>query len=120
MRGAIFALLASAMGVGVFNLPFRISQIGIVGYSVFLLSSGLFSYLGMYLMSRAILQFKVDSFSSMSKLAYGYHFQKVAEFCVIFLPWSGTVSYQVLFPKFIIQLLYDNFGIPLYEGDEGR
>ena len=78
MRGAILALLACAMGVGVFNLPYRIDEIGIVGYSVFLLATGVFSFLGMYLMSRAILQFRVESFSEMSKLAYGYYFQKVA------------------------------------------
>lgn len=66
MRGSIFALLASAMGTGMFNLPYRIDQIGLIPYFVFVLAGGLFSYFGMYLISRLILKFKVESYSTMS------------------------------------------------------
>jgi len=65
MRGSIFALLASAMGTGMFNLPFRINEIGVIAFFLFVLVSGLFSYLGMYLISRLILKFKVKSYSEM-------------------------------------------------------
>jgi hypothetical protein len=51
MRGSIFALLASAMGTGMFNLPYRINEIGIVAYILFVIAAGIFSYLGMYLIS---------------------------------------------------------------------
>jgi len=57
MRGSIFALLASAMGTGMFNLPYRINQIGVLPYLLFILVSGLFSYIGMYLLSRLINKF---------------------------------------------------------------
>jgi len=63
MRGSIFALLASAMGTGMFNLPYRVSQIGLVPFVMYVLIGGFFSYLGMYLISRLILKFKVDSYS---------------------------------------------------------
>ena len=63
MRGSILALLACAMGVGIFNLPYRISQVGVISYVIFLLLTGLFSYLGMFCMSRVILKFKVNSYS---------------------------------------------------------
>ena len=56
----------------------------------------------------------------MSEKAYGKTFRKVAEFCLVIEPWGSTICYQVLFPKFIIQLLYDNFGVPLYDGDVQR
>lgn len=63
MRGSIFALLASAMGTGVFNLPYRIDQIGVFFYVLYLLIAGLFSYLGMYTLSRLIHRFKIESYS---------------------------------------------------------
>jgi amino acid permease len=120
MRGSIFALLASAMGTGMFNLPYRIDQIGVVAYLLFVIIGGLFSYLGMYLISRLILKFKVDSYSSMSERAYGNGFRKVAEFCLIIYPWGIIICYQVIFAKFILQLLADNFNLPFYEGKQGR
>jgi amino acid permease len=120
MRGSIFALLASAMGSGMFNLPYRIGEVGVVSYVVFLLAASAFSYMGMFLISRLILQFRVESYSAMSEQAYGRYFKRVAEFCVIIYPWGITVCYQVLFTKFVLQLLADNFGLPLYEGETGR
>lgn len=59
LRGSIFTLLASAMGTGVFNLPFRINEIGILAYALFLVVGGLYSYLGMYFISALIQKFKV-------------------------------------------------------------
>ena len=56
MRGSILAFLACAMGVGIFNLPYRISEVGIVNFVIYLLATGLFSYLGMHCMSRVILK----------------------------------------------------------------
>ena len=78
MRGSILALLACAMGVGIFNLPYRISQVGVISYLIFLFLTGLFSYFGMYCMSRVILEFKVGSYSEMSERALGKVFRKVA------------------------------------------
>ena len=63
MRGSIFALLASAMGTGMFNLPYRVNQIGVAFYLIFIRAGGLFSYYGMFLISRLILKFKVQSYS---------------------------------------------------------
>ncbi len=65
MRGSIFALLASAMGTGMFNLPYRINQIGLIPYMLFILVSGLFSHVGMYMLSRLINKFQVSSYSDM-------------------------------------------------------
>jgi amino acid permease len=65
MRGSIFALLASAMGSGMFNLPYRVDRIGIIPFFVYILAAGLFSYIGMYLISRIIIEFKVHSYSEM-------------------------------------------------------
>ncbi len=78
MRGSIFALLASAMGTGVFNLPFRLGQIGLFSYVLFILAAGFFSYIGMYLLSRLIHRFKVESYSDMCERAYGKGFKKLA------------------------------------------
>ena len=78
MRGSIFALLASAMGTGMFNLPYRVSQIGLVPFMAYVFIGGFFSYIGMYLISRLILKFKVNSYSQMSEKTYGSKFRKLA------------------------------------------
>lgn len=118
MRGSIFALLASAMGTGMFNLPYRINVTGVIPFVLFVISGGLFSYLGMFLISQLIRKFKVESYSEMSEKAYGKGFRKVAEFCLIIYPWGITVCFQVIFAKFIMQLLADNFGLDFYEDRE--
>lgn len=78
MRGSIFALLASSMGTGIFNLPYRVEQIGVFFYVLYLLASALFAYLGMYTLSRLIHRFKIESYSEMCEQAYGNWFRKVA------------------------------------------
>ena len=108
------------MGVGIFNLPFRISQIGIINFVVYLIATGVFSFFGMWLMSRVIMKYDVESYSTMSEKAYGKYFRKVAEFCLIVFPWGNTICYEVLFTQFLMQLLADTFGMPLYDGDVGR
>lgn len=114
MRGSIFALLASAMGTGMFNLPYRIDQTGVIPFFVFVALGGLFSYLGMYLISRLIMKYKVESYSEMSEKAYGKGFRKFAEFCLIIYPWGITVCFQVIFAKFVMQLLDDSFDLGFY------
>jgi amino acid permease len=115
MRGSIFALLASAMGTGIFNLPYRVQQTGVVFYVLYLILAGLFSYLGMYTLSRLIHRFKVASYSEMCEQAYGNWFRKSAEFCLILYPWGLTICYQVIFAKFALQLMADIFDMDLYE-----
>ena len=88
MRGSIFALLASAMGTGVFNLPFRISQIGVVPFVLMISVGAFFSYLGMYMMSRLIVRFNVLSYSDMTERALGKPLKRVAEFCLIIYTYS--------------------------------
>ena len=114
MRGSIFALLASAMGTGMFNLPYRINQIGVLPYILFIFASALFSYVGMYMLSRLINRFKVQSYSDMCENSYGKYFRKIAEFCLILYPWGITVCFQVIFAKFVVQLLQDFFDVNIY------
>lgn len=66
LRGSIFALLASAMGTGVFNLPLRTQQIGVIPFAVFIFLGAFFSWIGMIFMVRLIRQNKFKSYSEMS------------------------------------------------------
>lgn len=66
------------MGTGMFNLPYRINVTGVVPFIIFVAAGGLFSYLGMYLISQLIRKFKVESYSEMSERAYGKGFRKFA------------------------------------------
>ncbi len=55
----------------------------------------------------------------MCQRAYGGGFKKVAEFCLIVYPWGITVCFQVIFAKFVVQLLADTFGLAMYQ-ENGR
>ena len=54
----------------------------------------------------------------MCEQAYGNWFRKLAEFCIILFPWGLTVCYQVIFAKFVVQLLVDIFDFDFYENRE--
>lgn len=114
MRGSIFALLASAMGSGMFNLPYRVNEVGVVPFLLFLLATGLFSYIGMYLISRLIIKFKIKSYSEMCERAYGPVFKKFSEMCMIVHPWGVTVCFQVILGKFVLQIVEDVFKAGFY------
>lgn len=43
----------------------------------------------------------------------------MAEFCLIVYPWGITVCFQVIFAKFVVQLLADTFGLAMYQ-ENGR
>ena len=54
MRIAIFAMMASAMGTGIFNLPLRIQQVGLGSYLFYVFISFFFSYTGTKMLTRMI------------------------------------------------------------------
>lgn len=73
----------------------------------------------MYLISRLIMRFKIRSYSEMCEKAYGNGFRKVAEFCLIIYPWGITVCFQVIFAKFVLQILDDTFHCGFF-AEDGR
>ncbi len=46
----------------------------------------------------------------MAEKAYGVGLRRLAEFCLVIYPFGLTVCFQVIYPKFIIQILYDMAG----------
>lgn len=56
----------------------------------------------------------------MSEKSFGRSLRRIAEFCLIIYPWGSTICFQVIFAKFVIQLLTDIFNLNLYDGDIGR
>ena len=51
----------------------------------------------------------------MCEQAYGKKFRKFAEVCLIIYPWGITVCFQVIFAKFVLQLLADVFNMDIYK-----
>ena len=50
----MFGMMAAALGTGIFNLPLRITEIGIVMFIIYVLVAGIFSYLGCALLQKMI------------------------------------------------------------------
>ena len=65
------------MGTGIFNLPYRIADVGILAFLIFLIVTAACSYLGMVLLWKMIDKCQVESFSDMSQKAYGPKFRKI-------------------------------------------
>ena len=70
--------LAGSMGSGIFNLPYRVAEMGVLMYTFVLFVATLFSYLGMTLIAKVIKKYKLESYSEMSKTAYGPYLKKLA------------------------------------------
>lgn len=111
-------MLTSALGPGCLSLPYRAGRLGLVMFILLIMACAALSYLGMYFMERIIVRYKVASYSEMVRKAFGEKITKLAEIVLIAYPVALTVSVQVIFSKFIIQLLTDVFGLPLYADRE--
>ena len=58
-------MLASTLGTGCFNLPYRVHQLAVVPFMVLLSACAIFAYTGMYMMERVIIRYKVESYAQM-------------------------------------------------------
>lgn len=107
-------MLASALGTGCLNLPIRASQLGIIPFILIMFLAASLSYLGMYMMEKIIIKYKIASYSEMVKKAYGERIMRYAEAVLILFPWGFSICLQVIFAKFVCQILSDVLGMPLY------
>ena len=78
LRGTIFTLLASALGTGIFNLPLRVKEIGIVPFVIFVLFAACFSMIGMTFMVRLISSRNFTSYAQMANAAFGKPLMRIA------------------------------------------
>jgi hypothetical protein len=62
IMAAMFALMAGALGTGMFNLPLRITHIGVAFFLLYISISALFSYIGCHLLHKLILKTKYESY----------------------------------------------------------
>ena len=102
-------------GRGIFNLPLRCDEIGLIAFVIYVAVAGLFSFLGMYMITLVRVRLDVEGYGEMTQKAFGKCVKILAEFCLIIYPWGITVCFQVIFAKFVIQLLNDVCGLDLYE-----
>jgi amino acid permease len=100
LRGSIFAFLASAMGTGLFNLPKRASEMGLIFFSIEVIVGGIFSWIGMVFMVSLIQKYKYTSYIEMSISAYGVHLKRLSQICIIVYPWGITICFQVILAQF--------------------
>lgn len=111
----MFGLMASAMGTGIFNLPFRASQTGLLIFIFYVAAAAVFSYTGCQLIKDLMEKKGYNSYSQMSEAAYGKILRRFSEICLIIYPWGITVCFQVILAKFAVQLMADAGGWNLYE-----
>jgi hypothetical protein len=115
IRGSVFAMLTSALGPGCLSLPYRAGQLGVVMFVVLTVACASLSYLGMYFMERIIVRYKVASYSEMVRRAFGERVTRLTEVILITYPLAIAISVQVIFSKFITQLLADVLGFDLFQ-----
>lgn len=115
INGSIIALIASAIGISILNLPIRVDELGLIPYTIILSLSTALSYYGMIIMMWVINRHKVQSYAEMVTRAFGHKAMLYSQFALIFLGWGVTICNEVAFISFASQLLYDLFGVPLYE-----
>jgi amino acid permease len=107
-------MLASALGTGCLNLPFRVSELGIIPFVIEMTLVALLSYFGMYMMERMIIKYKVVSYAEMVRRAFGTNVMQAAQALLVLFPWGCSICIQVIFAKFALQVMHDVLGLPLY------
>lgn len=58
-------MMAAALGTGIFNLPLRITEVGIAFFGIYVLVAGLFSYLGCRLLQEMIVTNGFNSYGDL-------------------------------------------------------
>lgn len=56
----------------------------------------------------------------MVKRAFGTTVMKYADIVLIVYPWALSICLQVIFAKFMVQLIADFTGLPLYDDRENE
>ena len=57
---------------------------------------------------------KASSYTDMVTRLYGKGVARLGQMALIMFPLGNTISYIVIIPKFVNQLLYDVLHLPLY------
>lgn len=57
-----FAMMSAALGTGIFNLPLRITQIGVLPFLGYIVLSSFFSYNGALIIVKLCKKFHFDSY----------------------------------------------------------
>lgn len=110
----VFAMMAAALGTGIFNLPLRITEIGLLTFVIYVALSAFFSYHGAILIMKLYKKFSFSSYGEMSESAYGVGMKRASEIFLILFPWGIAVCFQVILVKFLIQLGADVCGFDFY------
>jgi amino acid permease len=111
LRAAILALLASAMGTGMFSFPYLAEEAGLAMVILYICLAAIFSMGSMYMIAELGLTLKVQSYGDMAELALGRGFRRLSEFCVVIYPWGITICFQVVFSKLMLELLQEAFKV---------
>lgn len=70
--------MAAAIGTGVFNLPLRASEVGLVMAAVYISIAGLFSYLGYYFLVSLISAKGYSSYGEMAQSIGGLFLKRLS------------------------------------------
>jgi amino acid permease len=106
--------MASAMGIGLFSFPWIAKNTGFLFLLIYIIIGGLFSLTAMHLLISVAIPNCIKSYSDLAALAYGKAFKRISEFCVIFYAWGITICFQVVFAKFVVEILDQTFNLDVF------
>jgi amino acid permease len=107
-------MMASAMGTGLFSFPWIAKNTGFAFMLIYIVIAGLFSLVAMYLLMSVAKPNRIISYNDLAELAYGKAFKRISEFCVIFYAWGITICFQVVFAKFVVEILDQIFDLDVF------
>lgn len=107
--------MASAMGTGVFTFPWIAKNTGLAFLLIYIVAAGLFSLTSMYLLMSSSKPNNIKSYNELANFAYGKPFKRLSEFCVIIYAWGITVCFQVVFAKFVVEIVAEIFDLDVFE-----
>lgn len=114
LRSAIFALMASAMGTGLFAFPWVAKNTGLAFLLIYIVVGGLFSMTAMYMLMSVARPNHIKTYNELADFAYGKLLKRISEFCVIIYAWGITVCFQVVFAKFVVEIIDQLFGVEVF------
>lgn len=104
------------MGTGLFSYPWIASNTGLASLIIYIVVGGMFSLYAMYLLMSVSQPNNIKTYNELAELAYGKVLKRISEFCVVFYAWGITICFQVVFAKFVVEIISQIFdSINLYQ-----
>eukprot|EP01017_Pseudomicrothorax_dubius_P035975 TRINITY_DN510_c0_g1_i1.p1 TRINITY_DN510_c0_g1~~TRINITY_DN510_c0_g1_i1.p1 ORF type:complete len:227 (-),score=54.01 TRINITY_DN510_c0_g1_i1:849-1529(-) len=111
VRGSIFTLLSTALGVGILTLPHVLLQNGMILGGLMIMLGAFVCVWSMHLLNKTSFKTGIVEYNLLIGKCFGRRFKTLFEGVIVFYSFGSLVGYQITLAE-IFPIILQRFGIP--------